>query len=138
MIYLTRQATALGGRNGTVKTANQSLDLTLAKPVEMGGDERQGTNPEELFISGYITCLASSFEFLAGQMGLNYDALEVEGTINLKDHEYLEGFGFGVNVTFKVTGLEADALKDCVDKTLAFCPFSRAIKGNVDVDVNIA
>lgn len=138
MIYLSRQASVKGGRNGHVSTPNQSIDLTLSKPVEMGGVENTFTNPEELFISGYVACLSSSFEFLAAQSHVKYESLVVDGQIDLKDDEIQGGFAFGVKVTFKVVGVEDTVLQSLVDQTLAFCPFSRAIKGNVKVDYSLA
>jgi Ohr subfamily peroxiredoxin len=137
MIYLTRKATVLGGREGQVSTPNQSLNLKLAKPQEMGGKPNSDTNPEELFISGYITCLTSSFEFLAGKMGMTYESIKVDGKIDLHDHATQEGFQFAIDVTFTIVGLDDTSKVNLVDQTFAFCPFSRAIKGNVDVAFKI-
>ena len=137
MIYLKRQASIKGGRNGHITTPNGSLDLAMAKPQEMGGEATNQTNPEELFVAGYVACLSSSFEFLAAKMEASYDSLEVTGNIDLQESEALGGFEFAVQVTFKVTGLD-DALKTkLVEQTFSFCPFSRAIKGNVKVDHTI-
>jgi Ohr subfamily peroxiredoxin len=136
MIYLTRTATVKGGRNGTITTPNQSLHLQMAKPVEMGGKESQNTNPEELFVAGYVGCLASSLEFIAGQMSLSYEALEVTGAIDLQDSA-LGGFEFALNVTFNMAGVDTATKATLVEKTLAFCPFSRAIKDNVKVTSTI-
>jgi Ohr subfamily peroxiredoxin len=138
MIYLSRNAKAIGGREGQVSTPNKSIDLKLSKPVEMGGSNNNYTNPEELFISGYITCLASSFEFLAGQKKVSYDHLEVNGHIDLQDHPTEGGFQFALQVHFKIEGMDDTLKSELVKQTLLFCPFSRAIKGNVDVKVDIA
>jgi lipoyl-dependent peroxiredoxin len=137
MIYLTRTATVIGGREGEVTTPNQSLHLKLAKPQEMGGKPNSDTNPEELFISGYIACLSSSFEFLSGKMGMPYESIQVEGQIDLKDHATQEGFQFAVHLTFTIEGLDDASKEKLVEQTFLFCPFSRAIKGNVDVAFTI-
>ena len=133
MKYLSRQATVKGGRDGHITTPNGSLDLTMAKPQEMGGAPSDKTNPEELFVAGYVACLASSFEFLAGKMEASYDALDVSGTIDLQDNEALGGFEFAVQVTFTIQGMDAATKTKLVDQTFNFCPFSRAIQGNVSV-----
>ena len=137
MIYLKRQATVKGGRDGHITTPNNSLDLKMAKPEEMGGSPNQQTNPEELFLAGYIGCLASSFEFLAGKMDAAYDALEIAGKIDLQDNADKGGFEFGVRLTFKIQGLSDEQKQTLVAQTFGFCPFSRAIKGNVDVSHTI-
>lgn len=138
MIYLQRNATVKGGRNGQITTPNGSLDLTMAKPQEMGGVASQNTNPEELFVAGYVACLASSFEFLAAKMEATYSNLEVEGTIDLQDNEALGGFEFAVKVTFNIEGMDAALKEKLVEQTFSFCPFSRAINGNVKVNSEIS
>ena len=35
---LNRKATTFGGRNGKISDTQSGLELTLAKPVEMGGE----------------------------------------------------------------------------------------------------
>ena len=56
-IAYTAHAKATGGgrNNGPTGTENGHLTFTIATPVEMGGSGK-GTNPEELFASGYATC----------------------------------------------------------------------------------
>ena len=44
-VQYTTRATAQGGRDGKVATDDGKLDVTVAPPVEMGGNGN-GTNPE--------------------------------------------------------------------------------------------
>ena len=51
ILYQT-QASATGGRNGHVVSADGVLDLKLAIPREMGGPGGALSNPEQLFAAG--------------------------------------------------------------------------------------
>ena len=46
-------ATAVGGRDGRAYTEDQTFDLELSTPKELGGTGGPGTNPEQLFAAGY-------------------------------------------------------------------------------------
>ena len=65
-ILYTTQATATGGREGSAKTADGVLDVTLSTPKEIGGAGGPGTNPEQLFAAGYSACFLGARKFVAG------------------------------------------------------------------------
>ena len=49
----TAVATATAGRDGGVKSDDGILDLDLVPPKALGGGNKPGTNPEQLFAAGY-------------------------------------------------------------------------------------
>src|SRR3954463_7538833 len=59
-ILYTAEATVEGGREGHARTSDGRLDVDLDVPSEMGGTGGTGTNPEQLFASGYAACFQSS------------------------------------------------------------------------------
>lgn len=137
MTYLTRKALSTGGQDSWIKVENSDLDIAANIPVEMGGVKTGGTNPEELFLAGSIGCLTRSFEFLARKEGLSYESVSVEGEVFLEDDETNGGFKFRLSIEFSVEGMDEDVKKEIIEKTIAFCPFSKAIKGNVVVNYKI-
>lgn len=129
----TRKVTAIGGRNGILKDTISDITYTLRKPVEMGGEEAPGTDPEELFAAGYASCLASSIEYLLTANKIPYE----EVTVKAVNHLMMipdKGFQFKLTVKTRITGVSAETEKAYLEKGQAFCPFSRAIKGNVVVE----
>ena len=60
-------ATSTGGREGQSKTADGTLDLKLSTPKELGGAGGDGTNPEQLFASGYSACFLGALKVRGGQ-----------------------------------------------------------------------
>ena len=132
MKILERQATTIGGRDGIIKDTQSTIELKLAKPQEMGGKLAKGTNPEELFAMGYSSCFASSIEFLLQSSKQTYEDIEVTVTASLvKDGD--SGFKFEALVNAKIMGVTKDIEKKYIEMAYQFCPYSKAIKGNVDV-----
>src|SRR5690554_5916015 len=58
----TAHATSTGGRAGTSRTPDGTLELTLSTPKEMGGAGGPGTNPEQLFAAGYSACFIGAMK----------------------------------------------------------------------------
>ncbi len=136
MKILSRKATTQGGRDGVVKTPNDTLVLDMAKPEEMGGEKNTKTNPEELFAMGYSACFASSLEFLLTQSGVDFKGIVVEADASLIADQS-KSFNFELSVTVELEGVDNEVAKDFVDKAKAFCPYSKAIEGNVRVHFEI-
>ena len=117
-ILYTAHATASGGgrEDGHSKTDDGKLDVKLSTPKEMGGSGGDGTNPEQLFATGYSAC------FLVG-FGKRDDG---------------EGFGLKVILTAAAPGLDTEALKDVMDRAHIICPYSHATRGNIEVELKQA
>ena len=63
----TAQATAHNGREGLVRSSDNTLELKLSMPKSLGGRGEAGTNPEQLFAAGYSACFDSALRFVAMQ-----------------------------------------------------------------------
>jgi Ohr subfamily peroxiredoxin len=129
---LERQSTAYGGRDGVIKDTQSGLEITLSKPIEMGGEDENGSNPEELFSVGYSACFASSLEYLLHVAHINYQGLSVQATTKLMA-DAQSGFSFELLVHAKIEGVTKDVEKKFVEQAYQFCPYSKAIRGNVKV-----
>lgn len=130
---LSRTATTYGGRNGEVKDTQSGIEYKLAKPKEMGGVGLEGTNPEELLSVGYSSCFASSLEYLLQNDKVKYEDLYVKAETKLLMYENV-GFKFKLIVKARVNGVSKDVQDSYVEKASHFCPYSRAFKGNIEVD----
>ena len=65
----TAHAHSIGGRAGTSKGDSGFLDVNLALPKSLGGND-QGTNPEELFAAGYSACFLGALGLVARNAGV--------------------------------------------------------------------
>ena len=132
----TAHATSVGGRNGTSKADDGLIDVKLSVPKAMGGPGKPGTTtPEHLFAAGYAACFGGACDFMAKQLKLNPTSLEIKSAVTIGSIP--NGFGLAVVMEALVGGLsEVDAEK-LVAAGHALCPYSNAIKGNVDVTVKV-
>jgi Ohr subfamily peroxiredoxin len=130
----TSRATGVGGRNGHTKSDDGLVDVDLSVPKDMGGPGKPNTTtPEDLFAAGYAACLGGAIDYMATQMKLKPASVEVRTSVGIGQDP--TGFGLKVDHEVKVTGLsQADAEK-IVEAGHKFCPYSKAVKGNVEVTV---
>jgi Ohr subfamily peroxiredoxin len=123
------------GRNGHVTSDAGTLDVDVRVPTELGGPGG-ATNPEELFAAGYAACFHSALKFAARAEQVDVDASEVSATVGIGVLES-GGFGLTVQLDVHVPGLDRDAAAAVVDRAHRTCPYSNAVRGNVDVTLTI-
>jgi osmotically inducible protein OsmC len=137
-VLYTAEATVSGGRAGRARTADGRLEVTLSIPTEMGGDGGAGTNPEELFATGYAACFQSAMMGIARRERLQVDDSTVTARVGIGPI----GQGrYGLVVELRVH-LPSIGDRDTAEALLAQaherCPYSNAVRGNVDVTLTIA
>ncbi|WP_330181993.1 organic hydroperoxide resistance protein [Nocardia sp. NBC_01503] len=129
----TAVATSVG-RDGRSYTDDGILDLTLARPKEMGGDGA-GTNPEQLFAAGYSACFASALGLVSKRMNLDASDASVTAEVGLNA---LEGGAFGLSVVLRVElpeHLHNEQGQALIEATHQVCPYSNATRGNIPVEL---
>jgi osmotically inducible protein OsmC len=133
----TARATAIGGRSGTVRTDDGLLDLQLALPKELGG-KGGATNPEQLFAAGYAACFENAVIHVTRRQTdkVRDNDIEVVGEVGLLSNG-AGGFNLSVTLDIAITGLDQAKAEEIVQQAHAVCPYSNAIKGNVDVQLNV-
>ena len=132
-------ATATGGRDGHAATKDGALDVTLSTPKELGGGGGPGNNPEQLFAAGYSACFIGAMKFVASQGGSAKVPNDTSVTTTVGIGPRSEG-GFGLDVDMEVSlpGVDKAAAEALVEKAHHVCPYSNAIRGNVNVRTRVA
>ena len=132
-------ATATGGRDGHAATKDGALDVKLSTPKELGGRGGPGNNPEQLFAAGYSACFIGAMKFVASQGGSAKVPNDTSVTTTVGIGPRSEG-GFGLDVDMEVSlpGVEKAAAEALVEKAHHVCPYSNAIRGNVNVRTRVA
>jgi Ohr subfamily peroxiredoxin len=134
-IYTAESTATGGGRDGRVKSSDGRLDLETRPPKALGGNG-DGTNPEQLFSAGYAACFLSALRLVAGRAKVPLpEASDVTVRIGL-GRTAEGGFGLTGDVLASLPGLEQKDADELVDKAHHVCPYSNAIRGNVDVGVS--
>lgn len=134
-ILYTAEATARGGREGEVVSDDGVLDLLLALPTELGGPGGDMTNPEQLFAAGYAACFHSALKRVAGQQKVDVEGSSITAQVSLG----IDGQAFGLAVTLvgAFPSLDAAAGEALMEAAHQVCPYSRATRGNIDVDLQV-
>lgn len=136
-ILYTAHATAVGGRNGRAQSSDGVISVDLSVPKALGGSGKAGTTtPEDLFAAGYAACLGSACEFMSRQMKVIPNFLEVDAAVGIGPIP-TGGFGLTVNMTVKVGGLSQTDAEKVVAAGHAICPYSNAIRNNIEVSINV-
>lgn len=133
MMYQTIAKAQGGGRKGRAELLDGGLYLSMDVPIEMGGDGN-GSNPEQLFALGYAACYLGAMRFVAGAEKLGTVPADATVTAEVGISPRAEG-GFGISATLRVRlpGLDFDSARRIAERGHFICPYSNAIKGNVNV-----
>jgi Ohr subfamily peroxiredoxin len=136
-IMHSAQAKSVGGRDGQVTSNDNVLDLQLTMPKHLGGRAREGaTNPEQLFAAGYSACFGNAVIFVARQAKLPVEGMTVDATVDLfSDDEKLPTLGVTLHVN--LPGLPQEQAEEIVATAHKTCPYSRAVRGNIDVALTV-
>lgn len=133
----TAHASARGGREGVANSSDGKLEVRLATPKELGGAGGEGTNPEQLFAAGYSACFLGALKFVASQNKIALPAeASVEASVGIGKRDDGAGFGLVVSLKANLPGLSEEQAADLVRRADVVCPYSHAIRGNVQVTLS--
>ena len=129
----TAIATAKGGRSGHVKTNDGVLDLKVSVPVEFGGQDNGYTNPEQLFAAGWAACFDNALIMVAKAKKIELESTTtVEATLGALDDG---SFGLSAVIKVKIDNLPTEDAKKIIEGAHRVCPYSKATKGNMNVEI---
>ena len=131
-IFYKTRATANGGRSGRTSLDDGSLTLDLAVP---GGD-KAGANPEQLFALGYAACFDNALKHIAGLQKLPLAASQTSAEVGMGQTPD-GGFKLDVDLHVTLTGLDPVQAEVLLAKSHQVCPYSNALRGNVDVRLHL-
>ena len=132
----TAVATASGdGRNGHSRTSDGMLDVDVRIPKEMGG-AGGATKPEQLFAAGYAACFHSALKAVARGTDADLEGTEITTRVSIGRIDN-GGFGLAVELDLYAPELEAGMAQELLEKAHQLCPYSNAIRGNVEVQLRL-
>lgn len=137
ILYSTK-VTATGGRAGSIKSEDGILALPLALPKSLGG-KGGATNPEQLFAGGYAACFENALLRVGRQAGHHFADGEVTvvAEIGLRRNE-ADAFVLSAALSITMAGVDQATAESLVKAADAICPYSNAIRGNVEVAKTVA
>lgn len=133
-IFYHTSATATGGRDGRTQLDDNSLGFDLVSFQNKDG--KVGINPEQLFALGYAACFDSAMNHVAPTLGLKPEKSSTNVAVGIG--QKTDGaFSLDLDITITVKGLTQDQARQLIEKAHAVCPYSNAVRGNVNVRLHV-
>jgi Ohr subfamily peroxiredoxin len=131
-VLYTGDATVRGARHGAAESSDGKLKVTLSSPKSLGGDDGNGTNPEQLFAAAWGACFGGALEYIAKQKGISTGDVVIETKIGVGPSA-AGAFGLVAEMTVTVPELTQADAEQLVGEADRSCPYSNAVRGNVEV-----
>ncbi|WP_201535133.1 Ohr family peroxiredoxin [Psychrobacter ciconiae] len=129
-LYSTK-ATIKGGRLGTASLSDSDLTIKMSAP----GTDSEGNNPEQLLAMGYGACFDGALGVVKKMEQASFGSTTYT-TVDLlqgETHEYK--LAIKIHVVADNTDLSADEIQRLVEKAHEVCPYSKATRNNIDIEV---
>jgi Ohr subfamily peroxiredoxin len=128
----TAEATAVGGRDGRVRSSDGALTVDLVVPKELGGPGGPGTNPGQLFAAGYAACFENAVRHAARRRKLTLVQSSVTACVGIGPAEGGR-YTLAVELHVRLPDLSPEAAEQVVADADRICPYSNAVRGNIEV-----
>ena len=132
ILYTARVHTTGGRDGGGARSDDGRLTVNFTIPGAPGG----GTNPEQMFAAGWSACFIGAMKIAAGKMKIKLPAdLGIDAEVDLG----LTGEAYQLQARLNVSlpGLEPELARSVVEAAEQLCPYSKGLKGNVEVEINL-
>jgi len=129
-VLYTARVHTVGGRDGVSRSTDGRLDVQLSPPGSAGS----GTNPEQLFAAGWSACFLGALRIAAGQVKIQLPAsTAIDAEVDLTEAGGIPGLAVRLRVS--IPGIEREVAQELIRAAHATCPYSRATRGNIPVDI---
>jgi lipoyl-dependent peroxiredoxin len=136
VVYSTT-VSSVGGRDGTIRSDDGMLDLKVALPHSLGG-AGGATNPEQLFAAGYAACFANAVMHATRNKSHEVGEGDVEVIAEVDLEASSDGsFGLALSLIVMIAGVTQKTAEQIVNSADAICPYSNAVRGNIDVAISV-
>jgi Ohr subfamily peroxiredoxin len=132
-LLYTAKAHTTGGRDGGAsRSSDGRLDVKLSVP----GGPGNGTNPEQLFAAGWSACFLGAIKIVALKMKVKLPAdVAIDPEVDLLAGS--DGYFLKARLNVSLPGLDRAVAQALLDGAHQTCPYSKATRGNIDVEINL-
>lgn len=130
LLYTAKTYTSGGRDDGASRSSDGRLDIKLSPPGGVGA----GTNPEQLFAAGWSACFEGAMAIAARKRKIDLPrkcAIDAEIDLVLDEGAY----SLRARLNISMPGLDREIARGIVDEAHQTCPYSKAVRGNIDVMV---
>ncbi|WP_085583599.1 MULTISPECIES: organic hydroperoxide resistance protein [unclassified Pseudomonas] len=131
-VLYTAKTHTTGGRDGASRSSDGILDVKLSSPGSNGG----GTNPEQLFAAGWSACFIGAMKAVGAQQKISIPAdVAVDAEVDLGTNA--GGYLLQARLNVSLPGMERAAAQKLVEDAHQVCPYSKATRNNIQVEVKL-
>lgn len=132
-VLYTASTHTSGGRDGWARSSDGRLDIRLSSP----GGPGTGTNPEQLFAAGWSACFMGAIQIAASRQKVSVPPdIAVDAEIDLGTSA--GAFALAARLAVSLPDMDRDVATRLLKAAGEICPYSRALHGNIDVDIYLA
>ena len=130
VIYTALTHTTGDRQNGAARSSDGRLDIRFAAPCSTA----PGTNPEQLFAAGWSACFHGAMGLAAHRLKLT---MPQDTSIDAEVDLCLTGGAYFLRAKLHVSlpEMPRDAAQKLIEAAHETCPYSKAIRGNVEAKV---
>ncbi|MGF6961943.1 organic hydroperoxide resistance protein [Paraburkholderia youngii] len=132
-VLYTGKTHTTGGREGAARSSDGRLDIKLSSP----GTSGVGTNPEQLLAAGWSACYIGALGLPARALHVSLPpdtSVDAEIDLGTTDGAYF----LQARLFVSLPGVERDVAHALIERAHLTCPYSKALRGNVDVQTTLA
>jgi osmotically inducible protein OsmC len=123
-----------GGRaGGHVALAQGGVYLHMEHDKGLGGSG-EGSNPEQLFAMGWATCFNGAVLLVASQKKIDAAKAIVKCEVGLVRGD---GLSLQAKLTISVPGLDRAQAQELIEAAHQVCPYSKATRNNIPVELAV-
>ena len=107
--------------------------LPVSWPARAESQQEGKTSPEELIAAAHAACFSMALSHALAQAGNAPEQLSARATVT-----FVPGTGITksvLEVEGRVPGLDEDAFREAAENAKANCPVSKALSGNVELEL---
>ncbi|MES1978456.1 MAG: OsmC family protein [Pseudomonadota bacterium] len=94
------------------------------------GDDRKGTNPEEIVGAAHAACFTMAFAFACEKAGISTETIDTKAVVRLaKDGDGFKIDRIALTLDAKVPGIDEATFQQIAQGAKAGCPLSKALAG---------
>lgn len=128
----TAVVTAKGGRDGHIKSSDNTIEFDVRTPKEMGG-QGGGTNPEQLFAAAWGPCYLGALGSVGKSAGV--DTADATVDVHVSFNQDGNAYVLSAELDVHIPGITLEEAQTMADKAHKACPYSKATRGNIEVRI---
>ncbi|MDR6213607.1 OsmC family protein [Paracidovorax wautersii] len=122
---------------GQISTETGALNKYPYGFASRFGDDRKGTNPEEIVGAAHAACFTMAFSFAADKAGIQTETVDTTAKVRLvQDGEGFKIDRIALTLTAKVPGIDEAKFQELAEGAKANCPLSKALAGVPEITLN--